>query len=83
MNRFLKGYQKPKQSYWLGNLFAFALTVYAMTMEQTASLWDCGEFIAGAYKLEVVHAPGAPLHALLGKIFSSYPSVMSLRWPYG
>ena len=39
-------------------------------MEQTASLWDCGEFIAGAYKLEVVHAPGAPLHALLGKIFS-------------
>ncbi|MEC7268051.1 MAG: DUF2723 domain-containing protein, partial [Bacteroidota bacterium] len=41
-----------------------------MTMEQTASLWDCGEFIAGAYKLEVVHAPGAPLHALLGKIFS-------------
>ncbi|HCE86070.1 MAG TPA: hypothetical protein DEO99_07925, partial [Bacteroidetes bacterium] len=51
-------------------IFVFALVIYAMTMEQTASLWDCGEFIAGAYKLEVVHAPGAPLHALLGKIFS-------------
>ena len=69
MNRFLKGYQN--QNNLIGwAIFAFALVIYAMTMEQTASLWDCGEFIAGAYKLEVVHAPGAPLHAILGKIFS-------------
>ncbi|MEC8757416.1 MAG: DUF2723 domain-containing protein, partial [Bacteroidota bacterium] len=69
MNRFLKGYQNQNNLIgWV--IFVFALAIYAMTMEQTASLWDCGEFIAGAYKLEVVHAPGAPLHALLGKIFS-------------
>ena len=69
MNRFLKGYQNQNNLVgWA--IFVFALVIYAMTMEQTASLWDCGEFIAGAYKLEVVHAPGAPLHALLGKIFS-------------
>ena len=69
MNRFLKGYQN--QNNLIGwAIFAFALVIYSMTMERTASLWDCGEFIAGAYKLEVVHAPGAPLHAILGKIFS-------------
>ena len=55
MNRFLKGYQN--QNNLIGwAIFVFALVIYAMTMEQTASLWDCGEFIAGAYKLEVVHA---------------------------
>jgi hypothetical protein len=38
-------------------------------MEATASLWDCGEFISQAYKLEVGHSPGAPLFMLLGRLF--------------
>lgn len=39
-------------------------------MEETASYWDCGEFIAVSYKLEVPHPPGAPLFLLLGRLFS-------------
>ena len=53
-------------------VFLIATTVYLSTMERTASLWDCGEFIAAAYKLEVVHAPGAPFFLLLGRIFSLF-----------
>ncbi len=47
-----------------------AVTVYALTIEPTASFWDCSEFIATSYKLEVPHPPGAPLFLLLGRIFS-------------
>ncbi|MDR2653486.1 MAG: DUF2723 domain-containing protein [Prevotellaceae bacterium] len=56
--------------------FAVAAITYLLTIEPTASLWDCGEFISSAYKLEVGHPPGAPLFALLGRIFSLFaPSV--------
>ena len=51
-------------------VFAFALIVYWITMEPTASYWDCGEFIAVSYKLEVPHPPGAPLFLLIGRLFS-------------
>jgi hypothetical protein len=50
--------------------FAIALITYWLTMEPTASYWDCGEFIAISYKLEVSHPPGAPLFMLIGRIFS-------------
>ena len=50
--------------------FAIALLTYWLTFEETASYWDCGEFIAVAYKLEVSHPPGAPLFMLLGRMFS-------------
>jgi len=46
------------------------LIAYVLTVEQTASFWDCGEFIAIAYKLEVSHPPGAPLFMLIGRLFS-------------
>jgi hypothetical protein len=50
--------------------FGVALLTYFLTMEETASYWDCGEFIAVSYKLQVPHPPGAPLFLLLGRIFS-------------
>ncbi len=53
---------------WL--VFAIALTVYVLTLEPTTSFWDCGEFIASAYKLQVPHPPGAPLFLLVGRMFS-------------
>lgn len=67
-----------EQSYQkLNNLlgwFAFlaSAVVYLLTMEPTASFWDCGEYIACSYKLEVGHPPGAPLFILLGRIASLF-----------
>jgi hypothetical protein len=46
-----------------------ACTVYMITKEASVSFWDCGEFTAGAAKLEVVHSPGAPLFLMIGRIF--------------
>ncbi|MGB1247802.1 MAG: protein O-mannosyl-transferase family [Chitinophagales bacterium] len=53
-------------------VFAVALVTYMLTMEKTGSFWDCGEFIAGAYKLQVVHPPGAPVFILIGRVFSLF-----------
>jgi hypothetical protein len=50
--------------------FAIALLVYLLTLEPTVSLWDCGEFIASSYKLQVGHPPGAPLYMILGRVSS-------------
>ncbi len=50
--------------------FAVATVVYTLTLEPTASFWDCGEFISAAFKLQVVHQPGAPLFLMIGRIFS-------------
>ncbi len=53
---------------WL--VFLISLIVYVLTLEPTASFWDCAEFIAVSYKLEVPHPPGAPLFLLIGRMFS-------------
>ena len=53
-------------------MFISAFCLYAITVEDTASFWDCGEFIAVSNKLEVPHPPGAPLYLLLGRIFSFF-----------
>lgn len=59
-----------RQQIFGGLVFIFSLVVYLLTLEPTASFWDCSEFIACAYKLEVGHAPGAPVYLLLGRLFS-------------
>lgn len=53
-------------------VFVAALLVYGITMEKSASFWDCGEFIAAADKLQIVHPPGAPLYLMLGRLFSFF-----------
>ncbi|AMR28191.1 glycosyltransferase [Hymenobacter psoromatis] len=60
-----------KLNTWVGwAVFAGALATYLLTLEPTASLWDCGEFIACSYKLLVPHPPGAPTFLLLGRLVS-------------
>ncbi|WP_075349514.1 glycosyltransferase family 117 protein [Algoriphagus marinus] len=51
-------------------VFAVATLVYILTVEQTASFWDPGEFIAVSYKLQVPHPPGAPFMLLVYRMFS-------------
>ncbi len=53
-------------------VFAIATLVYFLTLEPTASWWDCGEYISTAYKLQVGHPPGAPLFQMLGRFFSLF-----------
>ncbi|MEI6817327.1 MAG: DUF2723 domain-containing protein, partial [Bacteroidota bacterium] len=55
-------------------VFLIAAFVYISTIEPTASFWDCGEFIATSYKLEVGHQPGAPLFLIMTKVFSYFLS---------
>lgn len=66
-----------KRSIWGGWIvFVIASLTYLLTMEPSASLWDCSEFIATSYKLEVGHPPGTPFFFLinrLGAIFAGGP----------
>jgi hypothetical protein len=55
-------------------IFAVAAVVYLMTIEPTASFWDCGEFISSAYKLEVGHPPGAPFFMITANFFTLFAS---------
>lgn len=57
---------------WL--TFAVAAFTYCMTIEPTASFWDCPEFITTGYKLEVGHPPGAPFFMLTANLFSQFAS---------
>lgn len=52
---------------WL--VFAISTLVYVLTVEQTASFWDPGEFVAVSYKLQVSHPPGAPFMLLVYRMF--------------
>ena len=58
---------------WCGwFVFAIAAATYLLTLEPTASFWDCGEFISSAWKLDVGHPPGAPFFMLMGHFFSLF-----------
>ncbi len=58
-------------------VFAISAAVLCLAAEPTGSLWDCGEFISGAYKLQVVHPPGAPIFLLVGRMFTWVASLVS------
>ena len=65
---------KKKFNLWnrivAGVVFVIAAVTYLCTIEPTASFWDCGEFIASSYKLEVGHPPGNPVFQLFARIFT-------------
>lgn len=58
-------------------VFAISALVLGFAAERTGSLWDCGEFISGAYKLQVVHPPGAPIFLLVGRMFAWVATLLS------
>ena len=60
---------------WL--VFAVAAATYLLTIEPTASFWDCGEFISSAWKLDVGHPPGAPFFMLMGHFASLFAKDIS------
>lgn len=57
-------------------VFAVSAFTYLMTIEPTASFWDCGEFIASSYKLEVGHPPGNPVFQLIARFFTMFTDNM-------
>ena len=60
-------------------IFVIALATYWLTLEPTASYWDCGEFIIQADKLEVGHPPGNPIFMLTARFFANFaPDALSV-----
>lgn len=55
---------------WL--CFIIAAVTYLLTVEPTASFWDCPEFISQGYKLEVGHPPGNPIFMLAARFFVNF-----------
>ena len=58
--------------------FLISLIVVFSTVQPSVSFWDCGEFIASGYYLQVPHPPGAPFFTILGKFFSMIPFVTNI-----
>ena len=54
------------------SVFFISAIVYCLTIEPTASFWDCGEYISCSYGIETGHPPGAPLFLLIAKFFSLF-----------
>ncbi len=53
-------------------VFVISAVVFLLCVEETGSFWDCGEFIASAFKLQVGHPPGASLFLLMGRVASIF-----------
>ena len=55
---------------WL--CFLISAVCYMLTLEPTASFWDCPEFILQGFKLEVGHPPGNPIFMLAARFFANF-----------
>ncbi|QHI38148.1 hypothetical protein IMCC3317_35340 [Kordia antarctica] len=53
-------------------VFFIALITFSLTVEPTASYWDCAEYIATSAKLQVGHPPGAPFFQMMGAVFATF-----------
>ena len=69
----MKSYKKVNNLFgWL--CFFVATLTYSLTIEPSASFWDCPEFILSGNKLEIGHPPGAPFFMLTANFFSLFAS---------
>jgi hypothetical protein len=59
-------------------VFLIAAATYFATVQPSLSFWDCGEFAASSYLLQVPHPPGTPFFLLIGKVFSMIPFVSDI-----
>lgn len=83
LRQFSLNIQREKGKHFFALIaFAVSFIVYCLTLEPTASLWDCAEFIAAAYKLQVPHTPGTPLSLLIARMFTmaSFGNVHQVAW---
>ncbi|MBU2491471.1 MAG: DUF2723 domain-containing protein [Bacteroidetes bacterium] len=55
------------------SVFLMAAFTYFLTVQPSVSFWDCGEFIASSYLMQVPHPPGTPLFLILGRLFAMIP----------
>lgn len=55
-------------------VFLIALITFSLTVEPTASYWDCTEYIATSAKLQIGHPPGAPFYQMMGAVFGTFAS---------
>lgn len=53
-------------------VFVVSTTVYFLTMEKSATVWDNPEFITTFHKLEIGHPPGAPFYMLVYNFFGHF-----------
>jgi len=65
-----------------GVAFLVAFLTYFMTMQPTIPFWDCGEFSAAAWALQVPHPPGSPLWTIIGRIAMMLPTMTDLTARY-
>ncbi len=56
-----------------GVVFLISFYVFLSTVQPSVSFWDCGEFIASSYAMQVPHPPGTPFFLILGRLFSMIP----------
>lgn len=61
-------------------VFVISTLVLILTVQPSVSFWDCGEFIAASYYLQVPHPPGTPFFLLIGKIVSMIPFAENIAY---
>jgi len=61
-------------------IFLIAVLTYFSTVQPSVSFWDCGEFVASSFLMQVPHPPGAPLFLLLGRIMTLIPFAANIAF---
>ncbi|MFA7228485.1 MAG: DUF2723 domain-containing protein [Melioribacteraceae bacterium] len=59
-------------------VFITTAWAYLATVQPGLSFWDCGEFTASAYLMQVPHPPGTPFFLILGRVFTMIPFAESI-----